>query len=268
MCFKDVRFPSTAVDVPNMPSQAALALTDAIPTARVMPDLNKNNSTSTGTQYEGIDDLPEVSMLALVVTPELEEGEIIPTQVINPDHQTQNALQVWSLPLPPTNALPIIDPNAPILPLEQMIIAKRRVLFNGNTSPHEEALNDQDRRVQHKTTIRIPQGHFSALGRRAVRNFIRKVENLNAIVALQELKVKDKSILEARLSALIPNANIYVDYTVSGRGGAALLIPSSVTVLDHGVSGTGNAVWVTIDSVLGPIKLISIHAPNTKELRT
>ncbi|KAL3688486.1 hypothetical protein R1sor_014795 [Riccia sorocarpa] len=51
-------------------------------------------------------------------------------------------------------------------------------------------------------------------------------------------------------------------------GGAALIIPNSFPILDHGVSGTGNAVWALIDTPIGPVKTISIHAPNTVEERT
>ncbi|KAL3692283.1 hypothetical protein R1sor_005934 [Riccia sorocarpa] len=249
-------------------------------------DLNTLGSTITESQLHKTDDNLEVSTQILsevyAPDPKLEEGEILPTQVFNPECLFQHSIQVWCrpLPLPPTNALQEGGSSPTLSPLEQVIIAKRRMLFNGNTSPHEEPLEDRGRREQHKTTIRIPQGDFSALGldfpsanlstptRRAVGNFIKRQENANAIVAFQELKVRDKSKLEARLAAVIPSAAVFVDYTVSGRGEAALVIPPSFSVIGHGVSGTGNVVWVTVNTIVGPLKLISVHAPNTKELRT
>ncbi|KAL3690380.1 hypothetical protein R1sor_016689 [Riccia sorocarpa] len=66
----------------------------------------------------------------------------------------------------------------------------------------------------------------------------------------------------------MPNASIIVDYTVSGRGGAALLIPHLFPILDQGTSGSGNVVWAEVDTIIGPIKVISVHAPNTKNERT
>ncbi|KAL3690381.1 hypothetical protein R1sor_016690 [Riccia sorocarpa] len=40
--------------------------------------------------------------------------------------------------------------GSPISPLEQMIVAKKRFLTNGQASPHEQALQDEERRTQHK----------------------------------------------------------------------------------------------------------------------
>ncbi|KAL3676664.1 hypothetical protein R1sor_026612 [Riccia sorocarpa] len=66
----------------------------------------------------------------------------------------------------------------------------------------------------------------------------------------------------------MPNTFVLVDYTVTGRRGAALLIPQHLPILDHGTSGTGNAAWVEVNTIIGPIKVISVHAPNTKNERT
>ncbi|KAL3686169.1 hypothetical protein R1sor_004191 [Riccia sorocarpa] len=55
-------------------------------------------------------------------------------------------------------------------------------------------------------------------------------EHQGAIILLQELKVKDKTKLMARLRALSPDAYIDVDYTPSGRGGAAVIIPKEYRV--------------------------------------
>ncbi|KAL3680103.1 hypothetical protein R1sor_023059 [Riccia sorocarpa] len=74
--------------------------------------------------------------------------------------------------------------------------------------------------------------------------------------------------LEASLKSIIPNARVFVDYTVSVRGGAALIVPADIQVLDSGRSGTVNVAWVEIQRTVGPIKIASIHAPNTKEMRT
>ncbi|KAL3700949.1 hypothetical protein R1sor_018971 [Riccia sorocarpa] len=112
------------------------------------------------------------------------------------------------------------------------------------------------------------RGYGSLLRRRTIRNFIRRKENEWAIIALQELKVTDKTKLEARLRATIPGAEVIIDYTISGRGGAALLIPPKWTVKNREDSGTGNAAWATIETCIGEINIMAIHAPNTKDQRT
>ncbi|KAL3677065.1 hypothetical protein R1sor_027013 [Riccia sorocarpa] len=152
--------------------------------------------------------------------------------------------------------------GSPLSPLEQMIVAKKHFLDNGKALPHEEAIEDAERRNQHKqnrpmqeeppnarphqllmtqmlkwTSIQgaVAQGTISL-------NDEVKPENREAIVALKELKVKDRVKLQARLAAVAANTNVLVDYTVSGRGGAALLVPQQYLILDRGTSGTGNAV--------------------------
>ncbi|KAL3683690.1 hypothetical protein R1sor_001712 [Riccia sorocarpa] len=85
---------------------------------------------------------------------------------------------------------------------------------------------------------------------------------------MKELKVIDKPKLEARLKAIVPGAHIIMDYTASGRDGAALLIPLSFQVLETGTSDTGLAAWAKINTSVEEIKVISVHTPNTIEERT
>ncbi|KAL3694948.1 hypothetical protein R1sor_008599 [Riccia sorocarpa] len=101
--------------------------------------------------------------------------------------------------------------------------------------------------------------------RRIVRNFIRKNCKDVDIIALQELKVTDKTKLEMSLRALMPEARIIVDYTPSGRGGAALLITSKLRASEVGTSQFGGAVSATVHTAAGSIRVASLHAPNTKE---
>ncbi|KAL3677787.1 hypothetical protein R1sor_020743 [Riccia sorocarpa] len=61
----------------------------------------------------------------------------------------------------------------------------------------------------------------------------------------------DKVKLEARLTVVITNARVFVDYTMSGRGGVALLIPSHYSIVDNEASGTGNYVWATVITLVG-----------------
>ncbi|KAL3693816.1 hypothetical protein R1sor_007467 [Riccia sorocarpa] len=65
----------------------------------------------------------------------------------------------------------------------------------------------------------------------------------------------------------MPEARIIVDYTPSGRGGAALLITSKLRVSEVGTSQFGGAVWATVHTAAGSIRVASLHAPNTKEER-
>ncbi|KAL3696875.1 hypothetical protein R1sor_010951 [Riccia sorocarpa] len=104
--------------------------------------------------------------------------------------------------------------------------------------------------------------------RRIIRKFLKKPENQNAIILLQELKVQDKEKLEASLAAILPGAHMQVDYTVTGRGGAAIIVPASYQISNVGNSGTGNAVWMQVKTPNDNINVMSIHAPNTREDRT
>ncbi|KAL3687340.1 hypothetical protein R1sor_013649 [Riccia sorocarpa] len=161
--------------------------------------------------------------------------------------------------------------GSPLSPLEQMIVAKKRFLDNGKASPHEEAIEDVERRNQHKQNMPMqdepPDARPHQLLMTQMLKWV-KPENREAIVALQELKVKDRVKLQAKLAAVAANTNVLVDYTVSGWGGASLLVPQKYTIMDQGASGTGNAVWTLVNKKIGPIKIISIHAPNTKAERT
>ncbi|KAL3696903.1 hypothetical protein R1sor_010979 [Riccia sorocarpa] len=100
------------------------------------------------------------------------------------------------------------------------------------------------------------------LRRRIIRKFLNRSENRGAIILLQELKVQDKDKLQARLKAVSPEAFVIVDYTPSGRGGAAIIVPKKYSVTAAGILGSGNACWVTVTTPAGEINIMSVHAPN------
>ncbi|KAL3701298.1 hypothetical protein R1sor_019320 [Riccia sorocarpa] len=113
----------------------------------------------------------------------------------------------------------------------------------------------------------LPTGFGLNLRRRTIRKFLNRPENRGSIILLQELKVQDKDKLEARLKAVSPQAFIRVDYTPSGRGGAAIIVPERYTVLADGILGSGNAAWATIQTMVGEVSVMSVHAPNNPDQR-
>ncbi|KAL3676908.1 hypothetical protein R1sor_026856 [Riccia sorocarpa] len=61
---------------------------------------------------------------------------------------------------------------------------------------------------------------------------------------------------------------IVVDYNKeNGDGDAVLLCHRSITVLDKGVSGKGFAVWLRMQTGVGPVAVVSLHAPNESSAR-
>ncbi|KAL3680699.1 hypothetical protein R1sor_023655 [Riccia sorocarpa] len=111
------------------------------------------------------------------------------------------------------------------------------------------------------------RGYGRYLRRTVIRKFLRKPENRDTIILLQELKVRDKTKLEARVKAILPGAYVDIDYTPSGRGGSAIIVPNHLPMLDAGKSGTGNAVWVQVQTKIGNLNIMSIHTPNDKDVR-
>ncbi|KAL3676485.1 hypothetical protein R1sor_026433 [Riccia sorocarpa] len=175
-------------------------------------------------------------------------------------------------------------------PMELMIVAKKRALMNRQVSPHEELLPDEGRTDNHIQIARdkaaanrslmddrdspgiflTPQQWQGAaqIVQRAQDQQLWRGQDSSSTPRTDELKVRNKQKLQLRLEAIITGGKVYVDYTASGRGGAALIIPLEFQVVDYGSSGTGNAIWVSINTAVGPVKVISIHTPNTKEERT
>ncbi|KAL3686360.1 hypothetical protein R1sor_008934 [Riccia sorocarpa] len=92
------------------------------------------------------------------------------------------------------------------------------------------------------------------------RNFTRE------ILFLQEMKIGGVDLIE-NIQKVVPDAIAVIDYIPSGKGGAAVVVPPRYKITEQGVSGLGNAAWVKIDTVVGRIGLISIHAPNKRHLR-
>ncbi|KAL3685358.1 hypothetical protein R1sor_003380 [Riccia sorocarpa] len=103
--------------------------------------------------------------------------------------------------------------------------------------------------------------------RKIVKNFIIRQYRHVDIIALQEVKVKNKTKLKNNLRNLLPGARIIIDYMNSERGGSALLINQKLMVSETGVSGFEGAAWATVHAASGSIRVASLHAPNTKEER-
>ncbi|KAL3698443.1 hypothetical protein R1sor_012519 [Riccia sorocarpa] len=171
-------------------------------------------------------------------------------------------------------------------PIEPTIIAKKRALQGGFTSPHKELLPAGDRfeREKFSTPSALSSQNNTMFGLSNNQDLPKHWDigqepwrKEGAITPLQaarrnncatELKVRDKNKLEARLKAILPNSEVVVDYTVSGRGGAALIIPAKYKIQQSGTSGVGIAAWVTVQTEVGEVNVMSIHAPNIKEDRT
>ncbi|KAL3677972.1 hypothetical protein R1sor_020928 [Riccia sorocarpa] len=195
------------------------------------------------------------------IIPNLDLNEILPTEELAPealsmvqyqaplttDTQIVPSLEeqesLWPpLPLPPKLTQ---EQHRSLSPLEVMVVAKRRMLFNREASPHEE----------------LSQGR-SALAKQP--------EMQSSMILAQNIDPNEVSSEhpDSPFIQVIPLAKIVVDYTVSGRAGAALIAPNNITVIETGTSGIGVAAWAVIETAVGRIKVISLHPPNTKEERT
>ncbi|KAL3696147.1 hypothetical protein R1sor_010223 [Riccia sorocarpa] len=104
------------------------------------------------------------------------------------------------------------------------------------------------------------QGSLDRL--RIARNWLRREHRDAKILALQELKALEES-LSFNLNQIWEHSKVVVDYSESGRGGAALILHSSLKVLDCGLKGDGTCAWARIETEAGPVNVMSIYAPNT-----
>ncbi|KAL3689980.1 hypothetical protein R1sor_016289 [Riccia sorocarpa] len=187
----------------------------------------------------------------------------------------------------PTQPLIISTQQNEESPPDPPIAAKKRVLHDRTTSPHEESNQHGGwmfREKQHAldpgetpgihtdikswnqndpTHDNMFDTDITSEGQDSHQQRARSSPPLKG-----ELKVTDRTRLEASLRAIIPGATIHIDFTASGRGGAAIIVMPNFTVKDMGNLGTGHAAWTTIESVTGDINIMSVHAPNTNEDRT
>ncbi|KAL3679560.1 hypothetical protein R1sor_022516 [Riccia sorocarpa] len=85
--------------------------------------------------------------------------------------------------------------------------------------------------------------------------------------ALEGATSQDESRLERTLRSILPGASVVVDYKENGDGDAVLLCHSSITVLESGISGKGFAAWMKVQTIVGPVGIVSLHAPNDSSAR-
>ncbi|KAL3683238.1 hypothetical protein R1sor_001260 [Riccia sorocarpa] len=293
---------------PEVPTQPLTQPLHASPKLRNQPEGSTGHTTGVSTQQATQRDIPNRSQkslnlnsspktassgVALSSAGDSDTQEAQSTQKLQDEDLSGRLIPYLGTPHlePTTGEQPADTPS----PLELMIVAKRRVLLNRQTSPHEEPVQQDSRMTQFtqpglsaenrlppamaledfntpvltqiQREVDAPLQHWNLIHDAWRDRQKENPENEGALVALQELKVRNKLKLETRLRATLPNMQIFIDYTTTGRGDAALLIPNHFQVSDWGCSGVGNVVWAEIQATDGPIKIASIHTPNTKEDR-
>ncbi|KAL3697864.1 hypothetical protein R1sor_011940 [Riccia sorocarpa] len=81
-----------------------------------------------------------------------------------------------------------------------------------------------------------------------------------------ELKALEDN-LHFNLSRMWEGGSFVVDYSLTGRGGAAVLIHPSWKVRSSGIKGDGTAAWAEVETIAGLVKIISVYAPNNERDR-
>ncbi|KAL3699682.1 hypothetical protein R1sor_017704 [Riccia sorocarpa] len=66
---------------------------------------------------------------------------------------------------------------------------------------------------------------------------------------------------------VMPRSSAIVDYKENGDGDAVLLCHESLRIVERGVSGKGFAAWARIQTSVGVVRVISLHAPNDSRKR-
>lgn len=110
------------------------------------------------------------------------------------------------------------------------------------------------------------RGMGDAFRGKALRRWINKFHKDLNIICLQELKAKQEKI-EFQCKTLFPDKRFIVDYTVEGRAGTTVGILSNCNIQDSGTKGDGSFAWCTIDTVVGPVSVGSVYAPNERARR-
>ncbi|KAL3680581.1 hypothetical protein R1sor_023537 [Riccia sorocarpa] len=73
--------------------------------------------------------------------------------------------------------------------------------------------------------------------------------------------------LTRTLSRVMPHATAIVDYKENGDGDAVLLCHNALRIIDRGVSGKGFAAWARLQTEVGVIGVVCLHAPNASRER-
>ncbi|KAL3684504.1 hypothetical protein R1sor_002526 [Riccia sorocarpa] len=77
---------------------------------------------------------------------------------------------------------------------------------------------------------------------------------------------KEEDLTRA-LRRVMPRSSAIVDYKENGDGDAVLLCHESLRIVERGVSGKGFAAWARIQTSVGVVGVISLHAPNDSRKR-
>lgn len=106
------------------------------------------------------------------------------------------------------------------------------------------------------------QGLVDPLRTALVQNWHNKFYPQLDILCLQELQA-DKYRVDVQLSTLFPQGFWILDHNVGHKVGCAIVASSHIHILDSGTKGDGTCAWVSIQSVTGPITIVSVYAPTT-----
>ncbi|KAL3683845.1 hypothetical protein R1sor_001867 [Riccia sorocarpa] len=191
------------------------------------------------------------------------ETQVDDDQQLNPPSTQQfTSTQDTVLLTPQPNAQFMTNGSSPPEPSN---VAKKRLLEDNAVSPHEEPLSHGDRYDRDRTFIFGP--HLPDNLEEDNQKISKQKGEQSSTFLLQELKVRDKDKLQARLSVVSPKSVIYVDYTPSGRRVDAIIVPKNYVVVAGGTLGSGNAAWATVLTTQGEISIMSVHAPNHLDQR-
>ncbi|KAL3681754.1 hypothetical protein R1sor_024710 [Riccia sorocarpa] len=87
-----------------------------------------------------------------------------------------------------------------------------------------------------------------------------------SIIALHEMLSKEED-LTRNLKKIMPNGTATVDYKENGDGDAVLICHNSLRIIERGVSGSGFAAWVKVNTSIGIVGVLCLHAPNESRKR-
>ncbi|KAL3677185.1 hypothetical protein R1sor_027133 [Riccia sorocarpa] len=76
-----------------------------------------------------------------------------------------------------------------------------------------------------------------------------------------------EDVLSSALKIVMPRSTAIVDYKSNGDGDAVLLVHDSMTIREKRVSGFGFAAWARIQTEVGIVGVLSLHAPNDSRTR-
>lgn len=82
-------------------------------------------------------------------------------------------------------------------------------------------------------------------------------------IGLQELKAKMDKI-DFQLQTLFSTGKIVVDYSEDGKARAAVGSLSGLQINVQGTKGDNHFSWCTVETVVGPVNVGLVHAPNER----